>query len=202
MVAAIAHDLRTPLTRVRFRVDALPDDVRPKLEADIDQMDEMISSTLAFARDAAMPNQRVKLDLSSLVQTVFDQAEETGSAVKFKSNPGKHVVIEGDPLSLKRLFTNLVDNALKYGKRAGGRMWVENGKAIIEIEDEGPGIPEAELQKVFEPFYRRESSRNRETGGTGLGLAVVRSIALAHGGDVVLQNRAKGGLIARVTLPI
>lgn len=200
MVGAIAHDLRTPLTRLRFRIEAAPDDIRAKLAADIDQMDEMISATLGFVRDATRAGPREKLELASLVESVLDEAAETGADAT--ALPSERLVVEGDPLALRRLAANLVENALKYGLRARGRVFVEGGEAVIEIEDDGPGIPPEDAERVFEPFYRGEPSRSRETGGAGLGLAVVRSIARAHGGDVVLRARPGGGMTARVTLPL
>ncbi|MFA7261491.1 MAG: ATP-binding protein [Caulobacter sp.] len=200
MVGAIAHDLRTPLTRLRFRIEAAPDDIRGKLAADIDQMDAMISATLGFVRDATRAGPREKLELSSLVESVLDEAAETGADAT--ALPSERLVVEGDPVALRRLTANLVGNALKYGLRARGRVFVEGGEAVIEIEDDGPGIPPEDAERVFEPFYRGEPSRSRETGGAGLGLAVVRSIARAHGGDVVLRARPGGGLTARVTLPL
>jgi len=200
MVGAIAHDLRTPLTRLRFRVEAAPDDIRAKLAADIDQMDAMISATLGFVRDATLAGPREKLELSSLIESVLDEAAETGADAT--ALPSDRIVIQGDPVALRRLAANLVGNALKYGLRARGRVFTEGGEAVIDIEDDGPGIPAGELERVFEPFYRGEPSRSRETGGAGLGLAVVRSIARAHGGDVALITRPGGGLTARVTLPL
>jgi signal transduction histidine kinase len=116
--------------------------------------------------------------------------------------PAEKVVIEGDPLALRRLISNLLENAVKFGGAAQARIRTEPGHAIIEIEDNGPGIPPEDLDRVFEPFYRRDPSRSRQTGGIGLGLAVVRSVARGHGGDVVLSNRAGGGMTARVILPI
>jgi signal transduction histidine kinase len=199
MVGAIAHDLRTPLTRLKFRIEAVPEDIRPKLAADIDQMEAMISATLGFVRDTNRPAERTKLELSSLLESVMDEAAETGGDTTVER--AEKTVIEGDPVALKRLVSNLVENALKYGGRARGRVFSEDGMAIIEIDDDGPGVPPAELERVFEPFYRREPSRNRETGGIGLGLAVVRSLARAHGGDVTLANRRGGGLTATVKLP-
>lgn len=199
MVGAIAHDLRTPLTRLKFRIEAAPDDIRPKLAADIDQMEAMISATLGFVRDTNRPAERTRLELSSLLESVIDEAAETGGAATVERS--EKTVIEGDPVALKRLISNLVENALKYGGRARGRVYAEEDMAIIEVDDDGPGVPPAELERVFEPFYRREPSRNRETGGIGLGLAVVRSLARAHGGDVTLANRAGGGLRATVRLP-
>ncbi len=200
MVGAIAHDLRTPLTRLRFRIEAAPDDVRGKLAAEIDQMDAMISATLAFVRDTTRAGPREKLELSSLVESILDEAAETGSDAT--ALPSDRLVIEGDPVALRRLIDNLVENALKYGQRVRGRVFVEDGCAIIEIDDDGPGVPAHEIERLFEPFYRGEPSRSRETGGAGLGLAVVRSIARAHGGDVTLHNRVDGGLTARVSLPL
>jgi len=200
MVGAIAHDLRTPLTRLRFRIEAAPEEIRAKLAADIDQMEAMIASTLGFVRDTSRAGTREKLELSSLVESVLDEAAETGADAA--AQPSDKLIIEGDSLALRRLVTNLVENALKYGERARGRVFAEDGCAVIEIDDDGPGIPLEEMERVFEPFYRREPSRSRETGGAGLGLAVVRSIARAHGGDVTLGNRPGGGLTARVSLPL
>jgi two-component system, OmpR family, sensor kinase len=199
MVGAIAHDLRTPLTRLKFRIEAAPDDIRPKLAADIDQMEAMIAATLGFVRDTNRPAERTKLELSSLLESVIDEAAETGGDASV--DRVEKTVIQGDPVALKRLVANLVENALKYGGAARGRVFSEHGMAIIEVDDDGPGVPPAELERVFEPFYRGEPSRNRETGGIGLGLAVVRSLARAHGGDVVLANRPGGGLRASVRLP-
>ena len=199
MVGAIAHDLRTPLTRLKFRIEATPDDVRAKLAADIDQMEAMISATLGFVRDTSRPAERTRLELSSLLESVMDEAAETGGDATVERV--EKVIIEGDPVGLKRLVSNLVENALKYGGAARGSVYAEDGMAIIEIDDDGPGVPPAELERVFEPFYRGEPSRNRETGGIGLGLAVVLSLARAHGGDVTLHNRPGGGLRARVHLP-
>lgn len=200
MIGAIAHDLRTPLTRLRFRIEATPDDVRAKLAADIDQMEAMISAALAFVRDTNRPAKRTRLELASLLESVMDEAAETGG--KASVEQAERIVIEGDSIALKRLVVNLVDNALKYGHAARGRIFAQGDTAIIEIDDDGPGIPPTELDQVFEPFFRGEPSRNRETGGIGLGLAVVRSLARAHGGDVTLANRPGGGLRASVWLPI
>jgi signal transduction histidine kinase len=200
MIGAIAHDLRTPLTRMRFRIEAVPEPLRSKLEADIDQMEAMVASTLGFVRDAAVPHERCKLEVASLVETVMDEAALTGANAAVER--ADRVVVDGDPLALKRLIANLVDNALKYGISAHARVFSESGMAVIEIEDNGPGMPETEFERVFEPFHRLETSRSRETGGIGLGLAVVRAVARGHGGDVVLRNLATGGLSARVTLPL
>jgi signal transduction histidine kinase len=200
MIAAIAHDLRTPLTRLRFRIEAAPDELKPKLAADLDEMEAMISATLAFVQDATRTGERTKLEVSSLVETVMDEAAETGRDAAVEH--AERAVVDGDPIALKRLVTNLVDNALKFGSSARGRVFAEAGMAVVEVDDNGPGVPDGDIERAFEPFLRLEGSRSRETGGAGLGLAVVRAIARGHGGEVTLQNRAEGGLRARVTLPL
>lgn len=201
MVGAVAHDLRTPLTRLRFRIEGVPDDQRAKMAADIEQMEQMISATLAFVRDASRPAERTRLELSSLLESLCDEMAETGADTDIVAR-GEKVVIEGDPMALRRLFTNLLENAVKFGGRARARVFRDEAYAVVEIADEGPGIPSGDIERVFEPFYRREPSRSRQTGGIGLGLAVVRSIARGHGGDVLLLNRSGGGLTARVQLPL
>lgn len=199
MLGAIAHDLRTPLTRLKFRVEGAPDPLREKLIADIDQMEAMVASVLGFVRDAAQTRDYCKLEVSSLVETVMDEAALTGADAAVER--ADRVVVDGDPLALKRLFVNLVDNALKFGSRARARVLAEGDMAVIEVDDDGPGMPETEIERVFEPFHRVETSRSRETGGIGLGLSVARAVARGHGGDVVLRNRTSGGLRARVSLP-
>jgi signal transduction histidine kinase len=200
MVAAIAHDLRTPLTRMRFRIESLPEDQRAKMAADMDQMETMITAALTFARDATQPAERRRLELSSLLESLCDEMSETGADTEMLSR--EKVVLEGDPMALRRLFANLLDNAVKFGGHARARVFRQDQNAVVEIDDDGPGIPPADRERVFEPFYRREPSRSRVTGGTGLGLAIVRSIARGHGGDVALLNRRGGGLTARVLLPL
>lgn len=162
MIGAIAHDLRTPLTRLRFRIESAPEELRAKLAADIDEMDAMVSATLAFVQDAAPRGAHTKLEVSSLVETVMDEAAETGAdaAVEWV----ERTVVDGDPIALKRLVTNLVDNALKFGSKARGRVFSEGGMAIVEVDDNGPGVPENEIERAFEPFQRLEGSRSRETG--------------------------------------
>ena len=201
MVGAVAHDLRTPLTRLRFRIEAAPEEQRATMCADIEQMEQMISATLAFVRDASRPAERTRLELSSLLESLCDEMAETGADTDIIAR-GDKVVIEGDPMALRRLFTNLLENAVKFGSRARARVFHDEAYAVVEIADDGPGIPPTDIERVFEPFYRREPSRSRQTGGIGLGLAVVRSIARGHGGDVILLNRSGGGLTARVQLPL
>lgn len=200
MMGAIAHDLRTPLTRLRFRIESAPEDARAKMVGDIDQMEEMISAALTFVRDTNRAGERTRLELSSLLESLCDEMAETGFDTEVER--GEKVVLTGDPVALRRLFTNLLENAVKYGGRARASIHSDGDSAIIEIEDDGPGIPPEEIERVFDPFYRREPSRSRQTGGIGLGLAVVRSVARGHGGDVFLINRPHGGLTARVQLPL
>jgi two-component system, OmpR family, sensor kinase len=200
MVGAVAHDLRTPLTRLRFRAETAPEELRTKMAADIEEMEAMISGTMAFVRDASQPAARTRLELSSLLESLADEMSDTDRDVTVEQ--ADRIVVEGDPLALRRLFNNLLDNAVKFGRRARVRVFADPVHAVVEIDDEGPGLPDSALEQVFEPFYRRESSRSRETGGIGLGLAVVRSVARAHGGDVGLENRVGGGLTARVRLPL
>jgi two-component system, OmpR family, sensor kinase len=200
MVGAIAHDLRTPLTRLRFRIENVPEEARAKMATDIDQMEEMISAALTFVRDTTREGERTPLELSSLLESVCDEMAETGADTEVER--GEKVVLHGDPVALRRLFTNLLENAVKFGGRARARVFRDGSTAFVEIEDDGPGIPPEDADRVFEPFYRREPSRSRQTGGIGLGLAVVRSVARGHGGDVALVNRMGGGLTARVQLPL
>lgn len=200
MVGAIAHDLRTPLTRLRFRIEEAPAGLRAKMAGDLDQMEAMIAATLAFVRDATRRAERLPLDLYALVESVMIDMADTGLDVVLA--PGDRVLVEGDPVALRRLATNLLDNAVKFGKRARVRVDAADGAACVEVEDDGPGIPEEQRERVFEPFHRGERSRSRATGGTGLGLAVVRSIARAHGGDVRLGEAHDGGLRAELRLPL
>lgn len=200
MIGAIAHDLRTPLMRLAFRLDSLESPLREKVEADINEMKLMISAALDFLRDQAASGTHQRLDLRLLVESVVDDQADVGHDVTLGS--GGSILLEGDPLSLRRMVVNLVDNAIKYGERARLRLKVADGFCMLEIDDDGPGIPDALQQRVFEPFFRTESSRNRDTGGIGLGLTTVRAIVLDHGGNIELRNRKEGGLRVTVQLPM
>jgi signal transduction histidine kinase len=200
MIGAVAHDLRTPLTRLRFHAESAPAELRRKLASDIAEMDAMLAATLAFVRDATQPGPRARVELASLLDTVASDFIELGKDVRLQHS--EPVVIQGDSLALKRLFANLIDNAVKFGGLARVRMQQVDGVAVVEVEDDGAGLPEAELEAVFEPFRRVEPSRSRDTGGIGLGLTAARTIARAHGGDIRLCNRRGGGLTARASLPI
>jgi two-component system, OmpR family, sensor kinase len=200
VMGALAHDLRTPLMRLGLRLEDTPDKVRGACEGDIRDMQAMISATLAYVRDTGQPGLRRPLDLRSLAETVTDDLADRGEAVTLA--PGDPVVVEGNAAALKAMVTNLVSNALKYAGSAEVSLCQAAGQARLEVRDRGPGIPEDDLERIFEPFFRGERSRNRDTGGLGLGLASVRAVARGHGGEVVLENCADGGLCARVTLPV
>jgi len=200
MIAAIAHDLRTPLTRLRFRLETAPEPMRAKAVADIEEMEAMVGATLDFVRDATRPGARHRLELRSLLESIADNMADTGEDVVVE--PGAGAIVVGDPAALRRLFANLLDNAVRYGDRARVSIAVSGGEAIVTVDDNGPGLQRGELEQAFEPFYRSERSRNRATGGVGLGLAVVRSIAHLHGGQVDLANLPAGGLRATTRLPL
>lgn len=199
MVAAIAHDLRTPLARLAFRLEEAPDTVREAAAGDIAEMREMIAATLSFVKDLSQPVTRSTIDLQALIQHQTQASRQMGEPVS--DGPVQPALIEGDPSGIARMLDNLIGNAVTYGCAALVCLTVEQNSAVIEVLDDGPGIPEPLLERVFEPFFRLEPSRNRHTGGMGLGLASARAVARAHGGDLTLSNRPEGGLCAKVTLP-
>ncbi|MGG5888231.1 ATP-binding protein [Falsiroseomonas sp. HC035] len=206
MLAAIGHDLKTPITRLKLRAEFLDDDEqRRKMLADLDEMEAMIAATLAFARDDSTREPSVPVDLASLCRTVLDEAADArpDSADNITYEGPEHLTVAARPGSLKRALANLVANAVIYGGSARLALAPPVAGSIrIAVEDDGPGIPETELETVFQPFRRLEESRNRETGGTGLGLPIARNIFRAHGGDVVLRNRPQGGIAAIATIPV
>jgi signal transduction histidine kinase len=204
MLAAISHDLRTPITRMRLRAEFVEDeDLRAKMLADLDEMEAMVNASLAFARDEAAAEPSVPLDLVALARTVLDEAADASGQAEGGVYEGpERVIVRGRPVALKRAIANLVQNAVLYGGGARIRIIPPAGGSVrLLVEDNGPGIPPEALETVFQPFRRLEDSRNRETGGTGLGLTIARNILRAHGGDLVLQNRPEGGLAAIATLP-
>lgn len=198
LIAAIAHDLRSPLARLRFKVEDLGDDRREAIVRDIERMDSMIAGVLAFARGEGHAV-RERIDLAALVESLVDDLAQSGADVAVaEASPAE---VEGDPLALRRLIGNLLDNAVKYGGGARCRVVSEGGKALVLVEDEGAGLAEESLEAMFAPFVRGDSARDPATGGVGLGLAIARAIARAHGGDVTLARRPERGLCARVELP-
>jgi two-component system OmpR family sensor kinase len=206
LLTAIGHDLRTPITRLKLRAEFVEDDEqRGKILADLEELEAMVSATLAFGRDSRTTEPVSSLDLAELLRTILD---ETGDAHpqlldKLRYDGPAHLTVRARSLSLKRVLVNLVTNAINYGGSATLRLSQVNSRMVtVDVEDDGPGIPPSELDRVFEPFHRGEPSRNRETGGVGLGLPIARNIMRAHGGDVVIANLPNGGLRATVTLPI
>jgi len=199
-VAAIAHDLRTPLTRLRFRAEQAPARVRDRMAADIEEMDALIGQAMAYVRGEAPTQHREVFDLTALTADVAGGFAETGAAIDL--TPGPPLVVEGDPAGLRRALANLIGNAVKFAGAAEVSVTRDEDRAVVLVSDRGPGVAEAELELLFEPFRRGEASRNRDTGGAGLGLTVARQAARAGGGDVTLSNRSGGGLVARLNLPL
>ena len=201
MLAAIAHDLRGPITRLKLRIEQtdLDPQAQAKMLADLDEMAQMVESSLAFARDEATDEASQPVDLATVIETICDDAADAGRKAEF-SWDGRLVYL-GRPLAMKRLFANLIDNGLRYGGAVAVSARKDDAGLRVCIDDRGPGVPEGEFENVFRPFFRLEKSRNKRTGGIGLGLATARSIARAHGGDVSLENRPEGGLRVTVTLP-
>lgn len=197
-VAAIAHDLRTPLTRLRFRAEQAPDPVRDRMAADIEEMDALIGQAMAYVRGETPSERRERFDLADLAADCVQGFSETGTDVTFIR--AADLPVDGDPAALRRALTNLIGNAVKFAGAARVTAERIEQAPVIRIEDDGPGLPDAELEAVFDPFRRGEASRNRETGGAGLGLTVARQAARAHGGDVIIRNRAGGGLEAVLRL--
>jgi signal transduction histidine kinase len=200
MLAAVAHDLRTPITSLRLRAEFVDDEeTRTKIIETLAEMQVMADSMLAFARGDAESEPTRLTQLSALVESVVEDAVASGRDVRFvETGP---ITLPCRPHALRRALANLVDNAVHYGARAVLSVERDAGEIRILVDDEGPGIPEAELERVFDPFVRLEASRSRETGGAGLGLSIARTILRSHGGDLRLENRREGGLRAIAALP-
>ena len=200
ILAAMSHDLKTPITRLRLRSELLDDpQLRSKFTKDLEEMESMVRATLDFMRGLESEEAVRPVDVMALLESMQADRRETGATVRIEG--AAHMPYQGKPQALKRCLGNLVDNAIQYGKSAVVAVDDDKNRLMIRIRDDGPGIPEPELEKVFEPFYRLESSRNRQTGGTGLGLTIARSIVEAHGGKLALRNRPEGGLEVSITLP-
>ncbi|MFM2044523.1 MAG: hypothetical protein RLY86_3099 [Pseudomonadota bacterium] len=201
MLAAISHDLRTPLTRMRLRAEFIDDDAtREKMLEDLGEMESMIGSTLAFARDEAQQEEIQPLDLGRLVGRLVEDCRDAGHPVGY-SPPSEPLPVMVRAVALRRAVGNILDNAVKYGNRADVALACGGDTVTIRIDDTGPGIPVEERENVFRPFYRLESSRSRDTGGTGLGLSVANDVIRAHGGEIRLENRVEGGLRVTLVLP-
>ncbi len=200
MLAVISHDLRTPLTTLRLRAEFIDDsDTKDRILATIDEMNAMIEATLAFVREEAAQEDTRIVDLTALAESVCHDLADLGNDVIFEA--GESLPYPCRPVGLKRALRNVVENAARYGGNARVAIEHDDTGYRITVDDDGSGIPEPELGRVFEPFMRLEVSRNKESGGIGLGLSIVRSIVRSHGGDIMLENRAEGGLRATITLP-
>ncbi|HET7791910.1 MAG TPA: ATP-binding protein [Rhizobacter sp.] len=203
MMAAISHDLRTPLQRLRLRLEQLdPGALKERCVADVQEAEHLIASVLDSLRlrHEGRPPQR--LDMRALLQSLVDDLSEQGHRVDLLPLPlERPPVVLADASELQRAIGNLVGNALRHAGAAEVTLAEQNGHLLVRVDDRGPGIPEAELEAVFKPFYRVDSSRSRQTGGAGLGLYIARDLVRRHGGELTLANRAEGGLRAELSLP-
>ncbi|WP_417695030.1 HAMP domain-containing sensor histidine kinase [Pseudomonas sp.] len=201
MLAAISHDLRAPLTRMRLRGEFIDDaEQQSRLFRDVDEMQAMVNSALEFFRDEARLEHATAFDLAELLHTVVDDFKDAGTEVSFE---GAHrFVYMGRPIGIKRALVNLIDNASKYGSEPGVQLKAFMDRVEIRVHDRGPGIAPQFHEQVFAPFFRLEGSRNKNTGGVGLGLSAARATVLEHGGTLTLRNRRGGGLEVRVSLPL
>ncbi|WP_027172944.1 ATP-binding protein [Methylobacterium sp. 10] len=199
-LAAVSHDLRTPIARLRLRLDGLPEggEIRA-MGSDLDDMQAMVDSTLAYLRGDADPEPRQVANVASVLMSIADTSSDAGREVAY-AGPGRALATVR-PVALRRALDNVVDNAVRYGTRAFISLDVEPEELVLTVEDDGPGIPPEEVARAFEPFTRLEASRNRNTGGTGLGLTIARRIVEAEGGGIALSNRSGGGLRVRISLP-
>jgi len=199
MLAAITHDLQTPVTRLRLRLEKVGDqELREKLIADLALMSETIRDGLDLAQSLESREPNVRIDLDSVLASVCNDATDAGHDVRIEGQT--HAFIVGSPSALRRCITNLVDNAIKYGTRATISAEASGDRAVVRVLDDGPGIPQDQLDTVLDPFVRLETSRSRETGGTGIGLTIARNIAQRFGGTLTLKNRIEGGLEASLVL--
>jgi signal transduction histidine kinase len=200
LLGAISHDLKTPLTRLRLRAEMLADaEVGAKMQRDLQEMDAMLGSTLEFFRGVGPEPQRQPVDVGALVESVAEDRRDIGQALSVHGSA--LAAYRGHAQALRRCIENLVENAVRYGGSATIGLHDSAERLRIEVRDRGPGIPEGELERVFEPYYRLESSRNSASGGVGLGLSIARNIARWHGGQIELRNAPEGGLIAAIVLP-
>ncbi|HSY29328.1 MAG TPA: ATP-binding protein [Burkholderiaceae bacterium] len=199
-LAAVSHDLRLPITRLRLRIERIAEgELRSKMESDLSEMDEMIGNTLEFLRAGSTGEKASLLDINALIESVTEDMITIGAQIRQHGQAAQPMLVR--PQALRRCLTNLLENARRYG---GGSIDIsisEHANNVeIRIDDRGPGIPQADLERVFEPYVRIESSRAKHTGGSGLGLAIARAIARAHDGDVRLELRAGGGISAVLTI--
>jgi signal transduction histidine kinase len=200
MLGAIGHDLKTPLAALRVRIESVPDDAeRQKMATTIEDITRTLDDILSLARVGRPTDPLESTDLAALVASVVEEFEDMGEPVVLGSS--ERIALPLRTTWLRRALRNLIANALRYGERATVSLRREGGEAVVRIDDEGPGIPQGDLARMMEPFTRGEGSRNRATGGAGLGLAIARAIAVQHGGRLVLDNRPEGGLRVELRLP-
>ncbi|WP_322045801.1 ATP-binding protein [Paraburkholderia sp. J67] len=201
MLAAMSHDLRTPLTKIRLRGEFIDDDEqRARLFRDVDDLQAMADSALSFFRDDYKDEEATVFDFAGLLRTVVDDYGDQGSNVSY-TGPDRFAM-SGRPFSLRRACMNLIENAVKYGGSAEVELICTRSEISVTVSDHGPGIPIDSLEKVFTPFFRIEQSRNRLTGGMGLGLTSALAVIRAHSGNIALSNREGGGLIVCVAIPV
>jgi signal transduction histidine kinase len=200
MMAGVSHDLRTPLARVRFRIADLEPGVRDAIAEDIQQMDDLIGQMLSFTQDALPNAQRRLFDLSALCQSLVDDLADAGSDVTFEGLD--KLTVEADLQAVRRVLSNLLDNALKFAGQARLTLKQTDDTVLAIVEDDGPGVPADMTEAIFEPFRRLEPSRNRDTGGVGLGLAIARNLARGHGGDITLESASPAGARFVFALPL
>ena len=200
MLAALGHDLRTPITSLKLQTEFIEDDdLRDRMQRQLNDMHQMAESALNFARDASDGEAARQTDITALVESLIDDMEGINTAVSFVGET--RITTRCRPVALGRAIRNLIQNAVNYGGQAIVDVSDAGDHIEITIDDNGPGIPEADLARVFDAFERLDDARNKDSGGTGLGLTIARTIARSHGGDVTLTNREAGGLRARITLP-
>ncbi len=199
MLAAISHDLRTPLTRLRLLAEYVPDDQRERMLADIVDMETMLSDALAFAGAEMRREQEQVIDLGALLISLADTFSDAGESVEYDGPD--HLALRCRPVAIKRAFTNLIANGCKYGEAVKIRLSAASNVAIIDMVDRGPGIPPDQADRAFEPFERLEASRNRDSGGTGLGLTIAREAVIGQGGEIGFIHDPQGFTV-RVTLTL
>jgi signal transduction histidine kinase len=201
MLRGISHDLRTPLTRLRLRADRVEDgEVRDALLTDIERIDHLLKESLSYLRDNHQSEAPQRADLASVLQTVCDEFADMGHDVIYRGSP--RMITRFKPLALTRAVTNLCENAVKFGTHVEVELRVSDGLVIIDVMDDGPGIPEAYRSRVLEPFFKIDAARGGANAGFGLGLSIVAEIIQAHHGRLELLDRSPTGLIARLIVPL
>lgn len=199
MLAALGHDLRSPLTAMRLRLEMVADqETRERLSSTVDEMQTMVETTLAFAKGIAADEPSTDVDLRKLIVEIISDAAQQE---RIFLSPGASPFVVGKLTALKRALRNIIENAVTYGGQAHVKVERSENAVQITVRDEGTGLSEEDMERVFDPYFRVETSRNRDTGGIGLGLSIAQAVILAHGGEISMQNHSNGGLIVRVLIP-